>query len=275
LSISTLAGRLKIPFVTGDHQWDLLKNPCGQADLLLRDGLWYLYVSVEVPDRYGPDPLPSRFLGVDLGIVHVATDSDGVHYSGTMVEKKRVAVQKLRSALQRAGTKSAKRHLKIIAHKESRFRSHNNHVISKTLVARAKDTGRGLALEDLKGIGVWKTVRKSQRAELGSWAFGQFRLFTTYKAARAGVILVIVEARDTSSTCPRCGYCDGRNRRSQSIFICRSCEYAANADYVGACNIAKKGSVSGPIVPIDDSSNREYRQAFQDKTRRDLEQGSG
>ncbi|MER3403492.1 MAG: hypothetical protein C4337_09470 [Armatimonadota bacterium] len=38
-----------------------------------------------------------------------------------------------------------------------------NHVISKWLVAKAQDSGRGMALEDLKGIRERISVRKAQR----------------------------------------------------------------------------------------------------------------
>jgi IS605 OrfB family transposase len=272
LSILTLDGRIKIPFVAGDHQWEMLKHPCGQADLTLRGGVWYLYVSVDVPVFHGPLAVTPEFLGVDLGIVNIATDSDGVRYSGAVVEAKRIAIQKLRSDLQRAGTKSAKRHLRKLDRKEARLRTHTNHVISKQLVAKAKDTGRGIAIEDLKGIRDRTTVRKSQRARFGAWAFFQLRAFLTYKATRSSVLLVAVDPRNTSRTCPKCGHCDKRNRCSQSVFVCKSCGFVGHADQVGARNIARKGTVSCPIVPIVDSGNGDYH-PVPPIPRRDLGQG--
>jgi IS605 OrfB family transposase len=258
LSILTLDGRVKTPFVAGDHQWEMLKYPCGQADLVLDAGVWYLYVGVEVPDQFGPPNILGGILGVDLGIVNIATDSDGMRYSGADVEAKRIAIQKLRSDLQRADTKSAKRHLRKLARKESRFRSHTNHVIAKNLVAKAKDTDRGIAIEDLDGIRDRTTVRRDQRARFGAWAFFQLRSYLTYKAHRACVLLVLVDPRNTSRTCPECGYCDKRNRRSQSVFVCKSCGFVGHADEVGARNIARRGSVNSPIVSIDDSGNGDY-----------------
>jgi len=46
----------------------------GQADLILRDGAFYLYATLEVPEV--PTNDVGDFLGVDLGIVNIATDSD-------------------------------------------------------------------------------------------------------------------------------------------------------------------------------------------------------
>ena len=80
------------------------------------------------------------------------------------------------------------------------------------------------------------------------WAFFQLRAFLSYKAAIAGVKLVAVDPHNTSRTCPACGYIDKANRKSQSEFVCKSCGFAANADLVGATNIARRADVSRPLV---------------------------
>ncbi|EQD71706.1 hypothetical protein B1A_05667, partial [mine drainage metagenome] len=53
--------------------------------------------------------------------------------------------------MQKSGTPSAKRHLKRISGKEKRFQKIVNHNISRQIVAEAKGTGKGIALEDLTG----------------------------------------------------------------------------------------------------------------------------
>lgn len=58
----------------------------------------------------------------------------------------------LRATLQKKRTKSAKRRLKARARKEARHAANTNHIISKTIVTEAERTGRGLSLEELKGI---------------------------------------------------------------------------------------------------------------------------
>ena len=257
VSILTLGGRELIPFVAGAYHAARLGGDVarGQADLVLRRGKFYLYVTVDVPDGAPVDP--EGWLGVDLGIRNLATDSDGERHSGAAVEAVRVRVHKLRGALQAAGTKSAKRHLRKLAGREARFRSHTNHVLSKRLVCKAQDTGRGLALEDLRGIRDRTRFRKPQRAQIGSWAFFQLRAFLAYKCQRAGVALAIVDPRHTSQTCPECGCFDRGNRRSQAEFRCKSCGFAAHADHVGARNVARRAHVIAPIVPMVDARNED------------------
>lgn len=80
-----------------------------------------------------------------------------------------------------------------------------------------------------------------------SWAFYQLRLFLTYKAMAAGVRVVLVDPRNTSKTCSRCGYCSKRNRHSQASFHCRKCHHQLNADVNAAINISR-AAVKPPLV---------------------------
>lgn len=253
VSIATLDGRIALPLVAGGPHHDRLAGERGESDLVLRKGRWYLHTSVKVPNAPMAEAL--EFLGEDFGIVRIATDSDGESYCGANVEAVRQRLLKLRTALQECGTRSAKKHLKRLSGLEARFRTDTNHVISKRIVDKAKCTGRGIALEDLTGIRDRVKVRKGQRAQHGSWAFFQLRAFVTYKAIMAGVPLTIVDPRNTSRTCIMCGCCDKRNRRSQSEFVCKSCGFSANADFVAAVNIARRARVNVPIVSNDDTGN--------------------
>jgi len=214
-----------------------LKRIRGQADLIYRDGTFYLGVVVDVPEP--PTDEPGDWLGVDLGIVNIAADSDGNTYSGGKVNGLRRRYAKIRARLQAKGTKSAKRLAKKRRRKEARFARDMNHTISKRLVAKAKGTGRGIALENLKGIRDRITVRKAQRRVQHSWAFHQLRSFIEYKARLAGVPVVLVDPRNTSRTCPNCGHIAKANRRTQALFRCVSCGFAGPADTIAAENIRR------------------------------------
>jgi IS605 OrfB family transposase len=149
-----------------------------------------------------------------------------------------------RHTYQATGTTSAKRRLKRMAGKQSRFQRWVNHGLAKQLVVYAKDTNAALVLEDLTHIRRRMTVRKGQRSKQHNWSFGQLRQFVTYKAKRAGVPVVFVAPRHTSQTCSHCGFVDTRNRRSQAEFSCLRCGYASHADTNAARNLATRGLVS-------------------------------
>ncbi len=61
-----------------------------------------------------------------------------------------------------------------------------------------------------------------------------------YKASWEGVPVIYANEAYTSRTCPRCSS-EGR-RPHQGLFRCHSCDYEANADYVGARNLAEMAS---------------------------------
>ena len=247
VSILTLDGRTLVHVAIYDHFKAKLDNRIrGQADLVLIDDVFYLCAVVDVPDA---EPIEVKgVLGVDLGIVNIAVDSDGETHSGTGVEKVRGKTAKLRTELQSCGTKPAKRHLKRLSGYEQRFRRDTNHCISKKLVAKAKDTASAIALEDLNGIRKRTTVRRAQRSRQSSWAFDQLRQFIAYKAQLSGVPVVLVDPRNTSRTCPSCGHIDKANRPTRGEFKCVRCGNAGPADRIAAVNIAARARVNAPIV---------------------------
>ena len=246
VSIWTVEGRQTIPFVAGERQLALLPFMQGEADLVYRRGEFYLHQVCEVDEPPVEDV--DEFLGVDLGIVNIATDSDGTVHSSRTMNNVRYRHRRLRAKLQSKGTKSARRRLKKLAGKERRFAANTNHTISKRIVTAAKDTGRGIALEDLSGIRERVTARRAQRATLHSWSFFQLRTFVEYKARLAGVPVVAVDPRNTSRTCPACSHIDKRNRPSQDTFSCVACGHSGLADHIAAVNISRRAAVNPPHV---------------------------
>jgi IS605 OrfB family transposase len=235
VSLWTPQGRLRIALVYGAYERERFDRIQGQVDLVYRDGQFFLLASIEVPA--GAVIAPQGFLGVDLGIANLATDSDGRHYSGADVEAVRKRHKLQRQRLQSKGTKGAKKKLKRLRRKEARFRRHQNHVISKQLVQAAQRTACGIALEDLRGIRKRVTARGGDaKNRLGSWGFAQLGAFVVYKAQLAGVVVEFVDPAYSSQTCRECGHCARSNRKSQAEFHCQACGHEAHADVNAARN---------------------------------------
>jgi putative transposase len=246
ISIWTLEGRQRMPYQCGDRQRGLLKGDRGEADLCYVGGEFYLFVACQVET---PEPEDvNEFLGIDTGIVNIATDSDGNNYSGAHLNGLRHRHARLRAKLQKKGTKSARRLLRSRRRKEARFAQDVNHCISKQIVDYAKGTGRGIALEDLTGIRDRVTVRRAYRRQLHGWAFYDLRQKIEYKAELAGVPVAVVDPRNTSRTCPVCGCIDKRNRPDQSTFSCVACGFSGFADHIAAVNISRRAVVNQPHV---------------------------
>ena len=246
VSIWTVDGRKKIPFVCGEHQRGLLAFRQGESDIAFVDGAFYLLATVSIPDP--PLIETNGVLGVDLGIVNIAVDSDGNRYSGDPIKSCRRRRREHRRGLQKCGSKRSKRTLKQVGRKVSRFSKWVNHNISKAIVQTALVSRKAIALESLKGIreraSAWN---REMRWQMGNWAFDELARFIVYKAKRAGVPVVFVDPRNTSRTCSVCGHCDKANRRNQAQFVCLSCGFQGNADENAARNLEARGAVTHPI----------------------------
>lgn len=257
VSIWTIDGRKFIPYVLGERQQIALENRKGESDLIYCKGKFYLNFVYEVEEPAPDDP--NGFLGIDLGIVNIASDSTGEQFAGNHLNSLRKRHSKLRKKLQSKGTKSAKRLLTKRRKKEKLFARDINHIISKKIVSKAKALGLGIALEDLKGIRNRVTVKKSQRRQHNSWSFYQLQQFIVYKAILAGIAVKFVEAAYTSQTCPICGCVDKHNRPDQSTFSCIKCSFAGNADTVAARNISCRASVNMPNAVRNEAKALEVR----------------
>jgi putative transposase len=80
--------------------------------------------------------------------------------------------------------------------------------------------------------------------------WGVFLGILADKADSAGRLLIPVDPRNTSRTCPDCWHVSGDNRVTQADFVCVACGYAANADVVGALNVEHRaGLVLREAIP--------------------------
>lgn len=153
VSLNTLQGRIVCRMILGKRQHTMLIDPdwkIGGADLMWRGDTYYLNVT---QSKHAPELTETHeTLGVDLGIVQLATDSTGESFSGAHVHEVRRRYHKRRQTLQQVGTRSAKRRLKKMSGREKRFQKDINHRIAKSLVHKAARTRKALALEDLTGI---------------------------------------------------------------------------------------------------------------------------
>jgi len=217
VSIWSLHGRLTIKSVMGRRQRDLLAHRKGEVDLMPIRGHWQLACVCDIAD---PDAIKTtKVLGVDLGIVNLASDRDG--RPGEKVETVGKRMARCRAGLQRRASKGAKRNLRQLCGKQQRLQRPEKNCVSKAIVWAAYRAGRGIGLEDLKGIRARVKASRRQRARLANWSFGPLQTFIAYKARRGGIAMLFA-GPDTRKGGPACGAIDAKNRAHQATFSCIS-----------------------------------------------------
>lgn len=206
-----------------------------------RNGCYYFHLSLERGVALPNLDVAKKFMGVDVGINHIAVAASTVDgsrfFRGGRIKNLRNCYCGMRARLQSKGTLSSKRVLKHLGGKEKRLMRCVNHAVSKELVAFAKEQCVDvIGLEDLKGIRGRTVVRRGDRYRHSSWAFRELQTFIEYKAIDAGINVVYIDGSYTSQKCTRCGY-TSRNNRHRLRFLCQSCGFCLNADLIAARNI--------------------------------------
>ena len=196
-------------------------------------------------------------LGVDVGVVNLALDSDGGRTPGPTSTGCAAATTRCAAGSSLKGRARRGAAAALPEGRPARFQQDVNHTVAKRLVATALATHRSLAVEALDGIRgrLRHKASRDQRRLLGGWGFHQLRSFLEDKAQAVGVTVYAVDPRHTSRACPSCGLIDRKNRPDQAAFTCIACGFAGHADHVAAINIARRGALMaglpGGACPAD------------------------
>ena len=256
-SVNTLTGRIKCEFYNKGFESHFdVTNKFGTAKLVCKHNKFFLHI----PITYEIDILDtkdvSNVVGIDRGVRFLATsyDSSGktVFYSGNEVKQKRAHYKALRKELQQVKTPSSRRRIKVIGQRENRYVQDVNHCISKALIEN-NPKGTLFVLEDLSGIrSATEKVRVKDRYVMVSWSYYDLEQKLMYKALKNHQLVIKVDPRHTSQTCPKCGHTERGNRNKKlHKFCCKNCGYQSNDDRIGGMNLHRMGIdyLSNSLVP--------------------------
>ena len=220
-------GKIKIP-VKGHKR---LKHWLSQGYKLnpvvefCKDKNGKFYVIVFVQKEVAKATPKTTCLGVDVGITHSVSRSDG--YLGVGCKDALLKTRNANSERRRQGqyTKSIKT-----------FMKQRLDIEAKRAVRVAQARGWSLAFEDPK---VLANLKPAGRVAL--WAKSYFANRATILAQEQSVFVVSVYPGYTSQTCSKCGHRD-RLSRVKSVFNCTACANRTHADINAGRVIAQKGS---------------------------------
>lgn len=214
---------------------------------------FYLSISFNIPILALKD---ETCIGVDLGERRLAVSSDGIVFSDKEYNKRRRQIRYLKRSLQSKGTKSARKHLRKLKHKELYQSDAMCHKIANSII---KSTDASIiVLEDLKNIKQkTKKIKGTYKLNTGhNRRFNQVPLYKlkqilTYKALLNGKRVETVSPFLTSQKDCITGKQDGKrqNRRYYS-----STGKVFDSDWNAAINIAYKSKHPFSFVePLDGS----------------------
>ena len=187
---------------------------------------WYVTIQTE-REVNEPVHASTSIVGIDLGVARFAALSDGTFVDGANAFKayeKRLAFYQSRMERKKlfsANWRKAKAHVSRVQRKIAKVRRDMLHKASTTI----SKNHAVVVLEDLRVLNMTASASgtvhdpgRNVRAKSGlnrrilDQGWGEFRRQLTYKLAWSGGSLLLVDPRDTSRTCPRCGQVDEANR---------------------------------------------------------------
>lgn len=209
-------------------------------------GEWNVSFSCEV--EVEPSEAKQESIGIDVGLQHFATFSDGRQIENPRFFKqgeKRLAKVQRKLAKFEKGTaerQKAKEAVAKVHEKIANQRKDFCHKESKKIIEQYQH----ICVEDLS---IKKMMQDSPFAKsIADVSWNQFLQFLSYKAAEAGRKLGLVNPAYTTQDCYRCGYREEK-QLSDRTHHCRRCGYTASRDFNAAQNILALGLDGLGLVP--------------------------
>ena len=200
-------------------------------------GDWFATFVTELPDV--PKKEPETAVGIDVGIEQLAAISTGeIIKHPHFLKKSELNLKKLQRRLskKKKGSnhwKDAKLKVAKAYRKIERQRDDFLHKVSNDLVRKADL----IAFEDLRINNMVKNHHLANSIMDSSW--GKLVQYTTFKAENAGKFVELVNPRETSQSCSRCGM-SVKKSLSVRIHRCLNCGLTIDRDVNAALNILKR-----------------------------------
>ena len=203
-------------------------------------GEWFATLGVETPNDSPakPDEL-TDVVGMDVGILKYAHDTDGTAVESPDLRDKRERLERAQRNLSRKehGSNNWEEQRKTVTRRHADLRRKRRDFLHKlsNYYAREYDL---VAVEDLDAKGLVELPGNSRNRAGAAW--GTFLRMLEYKCEREGTHFVAVEPAGTTKECAACGVSTDKPLwvREHS---CPSCAFTADRDWNAAYNILVRG----------------------------------
>lgn len=212
-------------------------------------GKWFACFScVDVPNQVLQ---PSNsVVGIDLGLITFAMLSDGKKIDNPrFFQSEQKLLKRAQQQLSKAkkGSPKHKKHKKVVARVHERIsnkRSNFAHQLSHKLINKYGT----IVFENLNIKRMLQNGNKGLSKSISDAAWNQLVSYTTYKAESAGRQVILIDPRNTSQMCSRCGQIV-KKKLSDRVHKCPSCNLKMDRDLNAAINILRLG-LQSPAVKL-------------------------
>jgi putative transposase len=211
-----------------------------------RAGRWFVSVQIE---RDIPDPKPTYkpVAGVDLGILALATVSDGTRIENPRAFKSRLRkIKRLQRVVSRRKKGSANREKAVrrLARAHLRVANVRKNALHQ-VTSRLARTKSAVVLENLNVSGMVKNHHLAQA--IMDVGFYEFRRQMLYKGHWYGCQFILADPfYPSSKRCSQCGHIKVEMGLSERVYICDHCGWKVDRDLNAAINLEQLATGSSP-----------------------------
>jgi putative transposase len=211
-----------------------------------RAGLWFVSVQVEkdIPD---PKTTYQQAVGVDLGILALATISDGTRIENPRALKSSLSrIKRLQRVVSRRQKGSANREKAVrqLAKAHLRIANVRNNALHQ-VTSRLARTKSAVVLEDLNVSGIVQNHHLAQA--IMDVGFYEFRRQMIYKGQWYGCQVILADPfYPSSKRCSQCGHIKEEMDLSERVYICDHCGLMIDRDLNAAINLEQLTTGSSP-----------------------------
>jgi len=224
-----------------------------RAEIIIRNGRWYIHISVEIPKTKVSNQRASNYAGIDLGarnlIVLAIYDADRKLIKTYQFKSKELwkewkywtkKIAQYQSKLAKSGHKGSSLRLrKLYEKRQRRLKIAIQQMANKIVQILKRYNVKKVFLGDLTGIREGKDCGRELNKLLHNfWVRRQIEEILKYKLEEAGIGWLPIPESYTSQVCFNCGL--GAIRPKRHYVICQNCG-RVHSDTNGAINILKRG----------------------------------
>jgi putative transposase len=202
-------------------------------------GEWFATFGVQM-DREPPEPPenPERVVGIDVGILKYAHDTDGTAVGSLDLSDERERLEREQRALSRKkhGSNNYEKQRRRVAECHADLRRKRRDFLHKLSAYYAREYDL-VAVEDLNVKGMMESPSNSRNTASAAWR--TFLSLLEYKCEREGAHFVAVDPRGTTKKCASCGV-----SAEKPLWVrehsCPACGFEADRDANAAWNILSR-----------------------------------
>jgi putative transposase len=206
-------------------------------------GKWFACFSVDMGEVVLPSWKGGSIVGIDVGLESFATLSNGEKIANPrFFREEESELARVQRKLSKApkGTPERKKALKVVQRIHERIANRRTDFANK-VSCQLVDRYGVIVFEDLNIKGMMQNHRLAK--SIGDVAWNILVKATESKAAYAGSKVVLVDPRNTSQMCSRCGLIVKKDL-SERVHSCPECGLSMDRDLNAAINILRLGMQS-------------------------------